>query len=108
MTRGTITNKQTGLEIAGTLRSRIEAPTFIDFQIDGASSVNYFRGADWDFTPEPESIKGGVYTYKTGRPEDLVILKYSDGGWCDADGYRLPNQNVVVSDMVRLVPEGGE
>lgn len=105
MTRGTVTNKQTGLEITGEARPDTATSSWIDFQIDGTHSPNAFHKTEWDFTPEPEPIKDGVYTYRTAHPEDKIIRKYRNGQWRDADGYALANQNVDVSELVRLVPE---
>lgn len=106
MTRGTITNKQTGLEITGACER--EWGSQIDFRIEGTRAFNIFSTDEWDFTPDPEPIKEGVYAPRREDPEQLAhlsIRKYRGGKWRDADGYALANQNVDVSRLVRLVPE---
>lgn len=103
MTRGTITNKQTGLEITGTMSG--EKSGALAFNVEGTTGPVYLHAHEWDFTPEPEPIKDGVYAYTTARPEEVTIRKYRAGKWRDADGYELNDQKVDVSRLVRLVPE---
>jgi hypothetical protein len=106
MTRGTITNKQTGLEISGEQNQPDDVR--MEFIIDGTTLTLEFLVSEWDFTPEPEPIKPGVYIYAELPPERAIIRKYYSGEWRDADGYTLISQDVNVSELVRLVPEEGD
>lgn len=105
MTRGTITNKQTGLEITGDITGYHPGDYAFHISIDGASTWNTMEAADWDYTPEPEPIKDGVYVPRNSNPGGGVIYKYRGGQWRDAHGYELNDQMVDVSGLVRLVPE---
>lgn len=106
MTRGTITNKKTGLKIRGDLTYRIGQ--VINFSIDGTSMLNTMDGSDWNFTPDPEPIKDGIYVRRNSNLAYCGIRKFREGYWRDAEGFTLSDQNVDVTEWVRLVPEEGE
>lgn len=103
MTRGTIKNKETGLEILGDVTDYDDYAFLI--KIDGTSSRNTMSSKNWDFTPEAEPIKEGIYVSQGVTASCARIYKYREGTWRDAEGFDLPNQDVDASRMVRLVPK---
>lgn len=62
MSKGTITNKKTGVKIEGTRTYDGRAFGTFDFRIDGTASPNTFVYDEWDFTEEvvPLPTRGAI------------------------------------------------
>lgn len=115
MTRGTIVNKVTGLEVRGDLESKYPARgNWFDFKIDGTSVSNSFEARNWDFIEDLPDLptEYGLYQKADSQApvEHEVTYRHVEGGWMNALDNReltlLELRNLRTIPLVRLVREG--
>lgn len=107
MTRGTIVNKVTGLEIHGNLESKYPARGgWFDFKIEGTSVSNSFENDDWDFNEDLPDLptKYGLYQKADSQApvEHEVTYRHAEAGWMNA----LDNRELTLLELriLRTIP----